>query len=283
MDILILIDRLDQLFYDSKPIPLTDQVRVERQEVYEILDQMRVTLPEEIKQARWIVKERQEMREAGADDAQLQAIARSLEELKRTQRATPPPLTAAAADQVRGIVEAAETSAAEVRDEADREAKRIAEEARRGDLEARRKTAADSAAKVSRAQEATDAMVREAAEMSGEIRRLLDSLREPAEALDRVLGRGASSLRSDFDSLRTRLAEIENGGRAAQGGEAETGVVERDPEFGVEAEPPPPDGAAGTEIETDLLDEGADVSAARLSGAPPLNHVPPRHIQQDQT
>ena len=41
--------------------PLTDQVRLDREEIYEILDQMRATIPEEIKQARWIVKERQEM------------------------------------------------------------------------------------------------------------------------------------------------------------------------------------------------------------------------------
>jgi F0F1-type ATP synthase membrane subunit b/b' len=36
-------------------------VRLDREEIYEILDQMRATIPEEIKQARWIVKERQEM------------------------------------------------------------------------------------------------------------------------------------------------------------------------------------------------------------------------------
>ena len=41
--------------------PLTDQVRIDREEIYDILDQMRATIPEEIKQARWIVKERQEM------------------------------------------------------------------------------------------------------------------------------------------------------------------------------------------------------------------------------
>ena len=40
---------------------LTDQVRVDRDEIFDILDQMRATIPEEIKQARWIVKERQEM------------------------------------------------------------------------------------------------------------------------------------------------------------------------------------------------------------------------------
>jgi F0F1-type ATP synthase membrane subunit b/b' len=36
-------------------------VRIDRDEIYEILDQMRATIPDEIKQARWIVKERQEM------------------------------------------------------------------------------------------------------------------------------------------------------------------------------------------------------------------------------
>src|SRR5918992_4049309 len=52
MDVLVLID---------KPVPLTDQVRVDKEEIYDLLDQMRATIPEEIKQARWIVKERQEM------------------------------------------------------------------------------------------------------------------------------------------------------------------------------------------------------------------------------
>ena len=34
---------------------------MDKEEIYDILDQMRATIPEEIKQARWIVKERQEM------------------------------------------------------------------------------------------------------------------------------------------------------------------------------------------------------------------------------
>src|SRR6266850_2033355 len=61
MDVLVLIDKLDDLVHNAKPVPLTDQVRVDKEEVYDILDQMRATIPEEIKQARWIVKERQEM------------------------------------------------------------------------------------------------------------------------------------------------------------------------------------------------------------------------------
>jgi cell division septum initiation protein DivIVA len=61
MDVLALIDKLDDLVHNARAVPLTDQVRIDREAVYEILDQMRATIPEEIKQARWIVKERQEM------------------------------------------------------------------------------------------------------------------------------------------------------------------------------------------------------------------------------
>jgi cell division septum initiation protein DivIVA len=61
VDVLVLIDKLDDLIHNAKQIPLTENVRVDREEIYDLLDQMRATIPEEIKQARWIVKERQEM------------------------------------------------------------------------------------------------------------------------------------------------------------------------------------------------------------------------------
>ena len=61
MDVLVLIDKLDDLVHNAKAVPLTDQVRIDREEIYDLLDQTRATIPEEIKQARWIVKERQEM------------------------------------------------------------------------------------------------------------------------------------------------------------------------------------------------------------------------------
>ena len=61
MDVLVLIDKLDDLVHNAKAVPLTYQVRVDREDIYHILDEMRATIPEEIKQARWIVKERQEM------------------------------------------------------------------------------------------------------------------------------------------------------------------------------------------------------------------------------
>jgi hypothetical protein len=70
MDVLVLIDTLDDLVHNAKAIPLTDQVRVEKEGIYEILDRIRATIPEEIKQARWIVKERQEMEAEATREAE---------------------------------------------------------------------------------------------------------------------------------------------------------------------------------------------------------------------
>ena len=61
MDVLVLIDKLDDVIHNARTVPLTDSVMIDREEIYDLLDQMRSTVPEEIKQALWIVKERQEM------------------------------------------------------------------------------------------------------------------------------------------------------------------------------------------------------------------------------
>jgi len=61
MDVLVLIEKLDDVIHDARSVMMSGDVRVNKEEMYDLLDQMRATIPEEIKQARWIVKERQEM------------------------------------------------------------------------------------------------------------------------------------------------------------------------------------------------------------------------------
>jgi hypothetical protein len=56
-----LIDELDDTVNSAKSGLIGSQVKVDKERAYAILDQMRATIPEEIKQARWINKERQEM------------------------------------------------------------------------------------------------------------------------------------------------------------------------------------------------------------------------------
>jgi hypothetical protein len=212
MDVLILLDKLDDLIYSSKQIPLTDQVRVEREEAYSLLDQIRVTLPEEIKQARWIVKEREEQAKSESpaqpdEDRHLQEIQNSIEELKRSQRPAPPPLTAAAAEKVRSIIEAAEASAAQVRADAERDARGIKSEAARRGMELRKRSAAEAATRLKRADEVTAALLAEAASASAGIDSLLDRVRGPAAMLADVFGEGAAKVEADFGRMRALVAE----------------------------------------------------------------------------
>jgi hypothetical protein len=79
MDVLVLIDKLDDLVHNAKAVPLTDQVRIDREEIYEILDQMRATIPEEIKQARWIVKLAERQAQEIIDEARRSARQTRLE------------------------------------------------------------------------------------------------------------------------------------------------------------------------------------------------------------
>jgi hypothetical protein len=55
LDALVLIDKLDDLMRNAKAVPLTDQVRVDREDFYELLDQLRAAIPEDIKRAREII------------------------------------------------------------------------------------------------------------------------------------------------------------------------------------------------------------------------------------
>src|SRR5215217_6429603 len=62
MDVLVLIDRLEELVEDARSFPgFGNTAMIDRDAAFDIIDQMRQTIPEELKQARWIVKERQAM------------------------------------------------------------------------------------------------------------------------------------------------------------------------------------------------------------------------------
>jgi hypothetical protein len=57
----MLIAKLEDLVTHARSVPMSNQIRIDRDEIDDILSQISATIPEEIKQARWIVKERQEM------------------------------------------------------------------------------------------------------------------------------------------------------------------------------------------------------------------------------
>jgi hypothetical protein len=58
MDILHLIDRLEELFNESRPIPFTHNVIVDEDRMLDLIDQMRVAIPEEVKKSQQVLAQR---------------------------------------------------------------------------------------------------------------------------------------------------------------------------------------------------------------------------------
>ena len=58
MDILHLVDRLEELLNESRPIPLTHSVVVDEDRVLEIIDQMRISIPDEVKKSQQVLAQR---------------------------------------------------------------------------------------------------------------------------------------------------------------------------------------------------------------------------------
>jgi vacuolar-type H+-ATPase subunit H len=61
MDLAGRLQQLEEIVREAKSMPLSSSVLVNREEVLELLGEMQESLPEEIKQARWIVKDREEL------------------------------------------------------------------------------------------------------------------------------------------------------------------------------------------------------------------------------
>lgn len=58
MDILHLVDRLEELFNESRAFPFTRNVMVDEDKMLDIIDQMRVTVPEEVKKAQTLLTQK---------------------------------------------------------------------------------------------------------------------------------------------------------------------------------------------------------------------------------
>jgi hypothetical protein len=209
VDSVVLIDRLDRLLAEAKPVPLTSEARIDREQAYRLLDQIRTTLPVEFERARWT---RRENDHQGELESQLRQIGASIAELRKAQpaeRPPAPPLTAAAAEQVREIIEAAERTASELGQQAATEARRVKEEAqselRAASEQAERlrrlgrvQAAREATAYLRRVEEATKKMLERADAADSEMNGMLERLR----------GSGGSVI-EDLEAIMAGLTEIE--------------------------------------------------------------------------
>jgi hypothetical protein len=81
MDILHLIDRLEELFNESRPIPFTHNVIVDEDRMLDLIDQMRVAIPEEVKKSQQVLAQRDRILAQAQEEAnRTLAIAREKSE-----------------------------------------------------------------------------------------------------------------------------------------------------------------------------------------------------------
>jgi vacuolar-type H+-ATPase subunit H len=70
LDLTARIHQLEEMVRDAKSMPLSSSALMNRDEVLELIEQMKDSLPDEIKQARWIVKDREELLAKARRDAE---------------------------------------------------------------------------------------------------------------------------------------------------------------------------------------------------------------------
>lgn len=111
-----LLDRLEGAIEGGRRIPLLNKVAMDRYELLEIVDQIRICLPEEVRQAEWLLTEKERiLAEATAGAEKLKGSAKEHLAAMVSQEQV---VEAAEAEATR-IIEEAKVQANETRKEAD--------------------------------------------------------------------------------------------------------------------------------------------------------------------
>jgi len=70
MDILHLIDRLEEIVKDSRRVPFSDMRIVDERRIWPLLDQMRIAIPDEMRRAERIIREKERTRAQATEEAE---------------------------------------------------------------------------------------------------------------------------------------------------------------------------------------------------------------------
>ncbi len=115
-DVETLLRRVSDLIGNARPMPLSASVMVNRDEVLELVEEAIARLPEELRAARWLLRERQEFLaklQREGDDILEAARVRSERMVQRTE------VVRAAQHSARSTVDEAEAAARRLRHEAE--------------------------------------------------------------------------------------------------------------------------------------------------------------------
>jgi cell division septum initiation protein DivIVA len=127
VDILYLLDQLEEVLGAGSRVPLTSRTLVDEQEILDIIDQIRVSVPEEIKAARRLTDERdQVLADAHAESDRILRDA----DVQAAERVGEHQLVRSAEMRAADIEDRALQQAADIRREADAYAHRVLQKLR---------------------------------------------------------------------------------------------------------------------------------------------------------
>jgi cell division septum initiation protein DivIVA len=116
MDILHLVDRLEEIFNAGQPVPFLHRMLVDEDRVLEIIDQMRVSIPEEVKRAQQVLDQRDRIMAKAQEEA---ARTVQLAKEKADQMVDREALAVQAQGRADQIIQNAKVDAQSIRAEAD--------------------------------------------------------------------------------------------------------------------------------------------------------------------
>ena len=71
MDILQLVDSMEDILDEASSVPFSNKVMVDADTLYELIKEIRIQLPDEIKQATWIKEERQRILSEAKEESEM--------------------------------------------------------------------------------------------------------------------------------------------------------------------------------------------------------------------
>ena len=82
MDLTARLSQLEEMVRDAKSMPLSSSALLNRDEVLDLIEDLKAALPDEIKQARWVVKDREELLAKARRDAEAMVEQARAEQLR---------------------------------------------------------------------------------------------------------------------------------------------------------------------------------------------------------
>ena len=116
MDLTSRLSELEEMVRDAKSMPLSSSALLNRDEVLDLIEDLKSSLPDEIKQARWVVKDREELLAKARRDAEAMVEQARAEQLRLASHEA---VMQRAKDEAERIVQEAEEDARKLRLEAE--------------------------------------------------------------------------------------------------------------------------------------------------------------------